>query len=85
MDPKRYVVSRDSSDRWAIGFDIVRIGPYPSEAEALKTAIRAAFKEGAQHPHPAGSQVLVEQPDGTLCVVWTFGKDPPPAKPFSRA
>ena len=40
MDSKRYV-SRESPDRWAIGFDILSIGPYPSEAEALKSWLEA--------------------------------------------
>jgi hypothetical protein len=39
----------------------------------------------ALEPAEHGTLTSVEQPDGTLCVVWTFGKDPPPAKPFSRA
>jgi hypothetical protein len=76
MDPKRYVVSRESPDRWMIGFDIVSIGAYCNEGDAIKTAIPAAFKEGRHNP--AGSQVLVERPDGTLRIGWTFGKDAPP-------
>jgi hypothetical protein len=74
MDPN--VVSRESPDRWMIGFDIVSIGPYCNEGDAIKTAIQAAFKEGRHNR--AGSQVRVERPDGTLRVVWTFGKDAPP-------
>ena len=74
--PKQYVVRQESADNWAIGFDIVSIGPFVTEAAAIQSAVKAAFSAGSQNP--AGSKVLVEQPDGALRVVWTYGSDPPP-------
>ena len=69
--PKQYVVRQESADNWAIGFDIVSIGPFVTEAAAMQSAIKAACS--------AGSKVLVEQPNGALRVVWTYGTDPPPS------
>jgi hypothetical protein len=76
VKPKRYVVSRGPADRWEIGFDLVSVGPFDSEAAAIQAAIKAAFNAGKQTSE--GSEVLVQQADGTLRVVWTFGNDPPP-------
>jgi hypothetical protein len=68
--------SRTPADRWEIGFDLVSVGPFDSEAAAIQSAIKAAFNAGKQNP--AGSEVLVQQADGTLRVVWAFGNDPAP-------
>jgi hypothetical protein len=38
---------------------------------------QTAFGAGKQNP--AGSEVLVQQADGTLRVVWTYGNDTPPS------
>jgi hypothetical protein len=76
VKPKRYVVSRGPADRWEIGFDLISVGPFDSEAAAIQSAIKAAFNAGKQNP--AGSEVLVQQADGTLRVVWAFGNDPAP-------
>jgi hypothetical protein len=74
--PKQYVVRQESKVKWVIGFDIVTIGPFATEASAIHAAIKAAFSAGKQNP--AGSKVLVEQADGALDVVWTYGTGPPP-------
>jgi hypothetical protein len=74
--PKQYVVRRDSEHKWVIGFDIVTIRPFATEAAAVLIAIKAAFSAGRQNH--AGSKVLVEQEDAALHVVWTYGTDLPP-------
>ena len=50
--------------------------PFASEAAAIQSAVRTAFSAGMQNP--AGSEVLVQEADGLLRLVWTFGKDTPP-------
>jgi hypothetical protein len=74
--PKEYVVRRESQHKWVIGFDIVTIGTFATEAAAIQIAIKAASEVGGQNPK--GSKVLVEQDDGALRLVWTYGTDPPP-------
>ena len=79
MKPKRYVVSRGDADRWEISFDVISVGPFGNEAAAIHSAIKAAFCAGKQES--AGSEVLVEQADGSLRVVWTFGNALPGSAP----
>jgi hypothetical protein len=74
--PKRYVVSRDPANRWEVAFDLIKVGPFASEAAAIQSAIKTAFSVGMKSP--AGSEVLVQDADGSLRLVWTFGKDTPP-------
>ena len=75
MKPKRYIVSRGPADRWEIGFDLVSVGFFSSEAAAVESAIKAA----CSHEHSAGCEVVVQQADGSLRIVWTYGNDPPPS------
>ena len=74
MKPKRFVVSRGPADQWEIGFDGISIGPFASEAAAIQSAIKAAFSASKQN----GSEVLVQESDGSLRLIRTFGKDTPP-------
>jgi hypothetical protein len=76
VKPKRYIVSRGPADRWEIGFDLIGVGSFSSEAAAIQSAIKAA--SGAGKEHSAGSEVLVQQADGSLRIVWTYGNDAPP-------
>jgi hypothetical protein len=76
VEPKRYVVSRGAADRWEIGFEVASVGPFGSESEAVQTAIKAAVSAGKQNP--GGCEVLVQEADGSLRLVWTLGNDPPP-------
>jgi hypothetical protein len=55
VKPKRYIVSRGPADRWEIGFDLIGVGSFSSEAAAIQSAIKAA--SGAGKEHSAGSEV----------------------------
>ncbi|WP_284272212.1 DUF2188 domain-containing protein [Bradyrhizobium iriomotense] len=51
--------------------------PYPTQKEAIRVAVDAAYKEGASG-HDA--QVLVQDEDNEVRTEWTYGHDPyPPA------
>ena len=60
-----------------IGFDIIRMGPYASEAEAIQIAIKVALDAGMKNP--AGAVVLVQQPNDALQIVWSSGDVTQPA------
>jgi hypothetical protein len=49
--PKQFVVRQESEDNWVIGFDIISIGPFVTDAEAIDSAERmaAAILDAAKH------------------------------------
>jgi hypothetical protein len=72
----RYLVVRQE-DVWFIKFDGEEYGPYETEREAMFFAIDAAHKLGDQGEE---TQVLQLNDNGEALSVWTYGRDPYPAR-----
>ena len=61
-----YIVFRDQG-QWHIKSNGVHYGPYPTQRDAIRAAVDAAYE--------AGSQVVLQDQFRTE---WTYGKDPYP-------
>ncbi|MGE3303625.1 MAG: DUF2188 domain-containing protein, partial [Hyphomonadaceae bacterium] len=71
MSRAQYFVTNQNS-QWHIIFDGTRYEPYSTQKLAIRTAVDAAHKAGAEG-HDA--QVLVQGTDSKFRTEWTYGND----------
>jgi hypothetical protein len=66
-----FVVFREHG-QWAIKSNGVHYGPYPTQRDAVRAAVEAAYEAGRSG---LNGQVLLED---QFRIEWTYGKDPYP-------
>ena len=71
MARTQYVVVNQGG-QWKISLNGQHHGPYGTQAEAIRVAVDAAHKNGAD------SQVLVQGANSQFRTEWTYGHDPYP-------
>ncbi|GLR89808.1 hypothetical protein GCM10007857_65220 [Bradyrhizobium iriomotense] len=72
-----FVTLHKDRGQWIVVLNGAHSVPYPTQKEAIRVAVDAAYKEGASG-HDA--QVLVQDEDNEVRTEWTYGHDPyPPA------
>jgi hypothetical protein len=76
MARAQYVVVIKNGE-WMIAFEDKHYGPYGTQRDAIRVAVDAAHKSGA-NGHDA--QVLVQGTDNKFRTEWTYGHDPYPPK-----
>lgn len=60
---------------WKISFNGKHFGPYKTQRDAIKSAVDAAHKTGA---NGGEAQVLVQGENNKFRTEWTYGNDPYP-------
>lgn len=71
MARTQYVVVNQAG-QWKISLNGTHYGPYGTQREAIRVAVDAAHKNGAD------SQVLVQGENSQFRTEWTYGHDPYP-------
>ena len=75
MAQAQYVVV-NTCGQWMIAHEGKHYGPYETQEQALRGAIKAAQSSG-KRGHEA--EVLLQALDNTTGLEWTYGSDPYPA------
>lgn len=70
-----FVVKKDG--QWKIAHNDNHFGPYPTQRDAIKSAVDAAHKAGNLG---YDAQVLVQNEQSKFRAEWTYGHDPYPPK-----
>ena len=60
--------------QWKISHGGKHYGPYPTQKDAIRSAVDAANKTGAD------AQVLIQGADNQFRAEWTYGHDPYPPR-----